>query len=145
MTSAPAIGFDYRPSCWMTVALASIGGATAVAVLMSGAPAWARIATVAVVLACVWRAELVWTRGRVWQVGCDAAGQWQLHLRDEGETAAVLAGFRVLGPCILLRFKLAVHGELALLLTPDNSDADLRRRLRMRLAALDLSAALPRI
>jgi toxin CptA len=32
-----------------------------------------------------------------------------------------------------------------LLLGPDNSDADIRRRLRMRLAIMQADAALPRI
>lgn len=145
MSSAPAIGFEYRPSRWMPRALAAAGVLAATAVLTSGWPAWLQTATIGLVLAAVLRAAFGWARGNVLRVACDGAGQWQLHWRDEGEAAAALTGFRALGPCILLRFRVVGHGGQALLLAPDNSDADLRRRLRMRLAALDLTAALPRI
>lgn len=129
----------------MPRALALVGVLALVAIGMSGWPLWLRVVVIGAVLAGVLRAAIRWTRGRVLKIACDVAGQWRLHRQGEGEVAAVLAGFRVLGPCILLRFRVAEHGEQTLLLAPDNSDADLRRRLRMRLAALDLTAALPRI
>jgi toxin CptA len=45
-----------------------------------------------------------------------------------------LLSHRVIGSCVLLRLK-TDHATEVLLLAPDNSDADIRRRLRMRLAA----------
>lgn len=145
MTSAPAIGFEYRPSRWMARALALIGALAVVAVLASGWPAWVQVVVVGVVAVCVARALRHWRLAPVRMVACDTAGQWQLRLRDDSDVAVALAGFRVFGPCILLRFRVAARRESSLLLAPDNSDADLRRRLRARLAALDLDAALPRI
>jgi toxin CptA len=57
-------------------------------------------------------------------------------LSSHEDVPATLASFRVLGALVLLRFKTARHGTHTLLLAPDNSDADIRRRLRMRLATL---------
>ncbi|CAM5226814.1 Toxin CptA OS=Rhodanobacter lindaniclasticus OX=75310 GN=B1991_15225 PE=4 SV=1 [Rhodanobacter lindaniclasticus] len=45
---------------------------------------------------------------------------------------------------MLLRMQSAQHGICMLLLAPDNSDADIRRRLRMRLATMEPDEALPR-
>ena len=145
MTSAPAIGFEYRPSRWVARALALIGALALTAVLASGWPFWLQGVAIGGVVICVVRAALQWRRALIRTVACDVAGQWQLRLRDDSDVAVALAGFRVFGPCILLRFRVAARRESSLLLAPDNSNADLRRRLRARLAALDLDAALPRI
>jgi len=48
----------------------------------------------------------------------------------------------VIGTCVLLRLKTSVAIE-TLLLAPDNSDADIRRRLRMRLAVQPRLAETP--
>ena len=57
-----------------------------------------------------------------------------MHWADGNDGRAQLESFRVLGAWILLRLRAADGRRVVLLLTPDNSDADLRRRLRMRLA-----------
>jgi toxin CptA len=41
-----------------------------------------------------------------------------------------------MGQLVLLRLASRRYGKLTLWLLPDNSDADIRRRLRMRLAVL---------
>jgi len=67
--------------------------------------------------------------------GWSAESGWTLHTVDGEDHPASLASFRVLGDLVWLRMQSAQHGICVLLLAPDNSDADLRRRLRMRLAA----------
>jgi len=57
----------------------------------------------------------------------------------------VLTSFRVLGSFVLLRLSTAGQGVQVLLLAPDNSDADIRRRLRMRLATVQPGEAVPRL
>jgi toxin CptA len=51
----------------------------------------------------------------------------------------------VLGVVVLLRLQTAEQGMQVLLLAPDNSDADIRRRLRMRLATVQPGEAVPRL
>ncbi|BBD80553.1 hypothetical protein [Aerosticca soli] len=135
MPSAPAIGFDYRPSrLFPRVALG--GGALALlAVGLSGLPWWLKLPCALLAVLATVRALRTATRLPVRAVGWSADGRWTLHLAGGEEVAATLASQRVLGELIVLRLRLPSHGELALLLGPDNSDADLRRRLRMRLAA----------
>lgn len=61
-------------------------------------------------------------------------------MRGGQDAAATLASFRVIGEqAVWLRLSLAGQGHVALLLAPDNSDADIRRRLRMRLAQIEAS------
>ena len=52
---------------------------------------------------------------------------------------------RHLGGFILLRLQTVERGMQILLLAPDNTDRDIRRRLRMRLATVQPGEALPRI
>jgi toxin CptA len=52
------------------------------------------------------------------------------------DMAASLRAFRVVGEQVVwLHLSTAGHGRYSLLMAPDNSDADIRRRLRMRLAS----------
>jgi toxin CptA len=134
MTSAPAIGFDYRPSRLPLQLLLAIAVLVLVAIAGSAA-AWTlklpmALASTAVVAIALRRAS----RSSV--TGVALAGEtWTLYRAAREESPAVLASSRVLGTCVLLRLKSAGRTEV-LLLAPDNSDADLRRRLRMRLAAM---------
>jgi toxin CptA len=134
MTSAPAIGFDYRPSRLPRQLLLAIAALSLVAIATSGA-AWglkllmalASMALVASALRRVARSSVT---------GVALAGEaWTLYRAARTESPAALASFRILGSCVLLRLRSAERMEV-LLLAPDNSDADLRRRLRMRLVAM---------
>ncbi len=59
------------------------------------------------------------------------------------DAAATLASFRVIGEKIVwLRLSSPGQRQALLLLAPDNSDADIRRRLRMRLAQIEASGTL---
>jgi toxin CptA len=134
MTSAPAIGFDYRPSRWPARLLGVVVTLALAAIVTSGAPWWLQLLLSAASLA--FAAQALRRASRTGVAGVGLAGErWTLYRGDRSETPATLASSRVLGTCVLLRLKCA--GEtVVLLLAPDNSDADLRRRLRMRLAAM---------
>jgi toxin CptA len=56
-------------------------------------------------------------------------------MATDEDIAAVLASFRTMGDrAVWLHLKAQGRNSVSLLLAPDNSDADIRRRLRMRLA-----------
>lgn len=78
-------------------------------------------------------------------VGWSRDSGWTLRLRDHSDISATLLSFRVIASFVLLRLRTDEQGIQVLFLAPDNSDADIRRRLRMRLATMQLEEALPRI
>ncbi len=144
MTSAPAIGFEYAPSRAMEWALAGTASLAGMAVWLSAMPWWGcLVASFALVAALIlkcrrWRQAPV--GGAVWA----SDGSWVLR-EASSEATATLLSFRDLAGCLWLRFETASRGPVSLLLAPDNSGADLRRRLRMRLAATctDTATAVP--
>ncbi len=144
MTSAPAIGFEYRPSrrlgqvLWLVAALAML------AVALSGLAWGMQVPLLLIVLLATWRARRAVARSPVLAAGWSADSGWTLHLRSREDVPATLASFRVLGNLVLLRLHTGGRGVQVLLLAPDNSDADIRRRLRMRLATLPAGDAVPR-
>jgi toxin CptA len=75
--------------------------------------------------------------------GWTAEGGWNLHRASGGEALATLQSFRVLGSFVLLRLREQDRRITTLLLAPDNSDPDIRRRLRMRLAVQQVTAPDP--
>jgi toxin CptA len=79
-------------------------------------------------------AALRFKRSPVRAAGWSRDGSWTLRLASGDDLAASLDSFRTLGDFIWLRLSLAGKGRAVLLLAPDNTDADIRRRLRMRLA-----------
>ena len=68
--------------------------------------------------------RVLWHEAGHWRIG-DAAGQ---------EYAAELRHASVLGSAITLSFRIMSIGNTSIVLLPDNCDADIRRRLRVRLA-----------
>jgi len=134
MTSAPAIGFDYRPSRLPACLIGAVTVLALVAIALAGVP-WS-VKLILILMAVGFAAHAVRRIARLSIAGVGLAGEtWTLYRTDRSDAPARLASFRVLGSCILLRLETGGRVE-ALLLAPDNSDADLRRRLRMRLAAL---------
>lgn len=133
MTSAPAIGFDYRPSRLTGGLLGIVTALGLVAVTLSGAPLWLKLVIAAGSLALAFVATRRLTLSRIAGVGYGPDG-WTLYQADRTPLPARLLSHRVIGGCVLLRLK-TDHATEVLLLAPDNSDADIRRRLRMRLAA----------
>jgi toxin CptA len=135
MTSAPAIGFEYRPSQLIGRILSCMAALAAMAILLCGWPWWLKAALwLALGIAFV-RAWRRWRHPGIQAAGWRADGSWSLHRAGADDAVAQMEGFRVLGACIVLRLRMVGQRRVALLLAPDNSDADLRRRLRMRLAA----------
>lgn len=145
MPSAPAIGFEYRPPRLLRRAVAAMAVLALLAIGWSGLPWWGRIGLAAVVLAATWRTVRQLRRNRVVAAGWGADGLWTLRLVSGADVTATLLSFRVLGAFVLLRLRVPELGAQTLLLGPDNSDADIRRRLRMRLAIMQADEALPRI
>lgn len=135
MTSAPAIGFEYRPSRWVPYLFIGITAIAVTAVVASGAPLPLRIALVLVsVVLCVHAIRR--QRLPIYAVGWAGRTGWTLRGLDGADDAATLVSFRVVRQIVLLRLASGHYGKLTLWLMPDNSDADIRRRLRMRLAVL---------
>jgi toxin CptA len=145
MTSAPAIGFEYRPSRWLPRLLWLLAVLALFAVATCGLPVWLKLVLAMLVVALVFLAVRRHRASPVTAAGWSGEGGWSLHLADRSDTPASLASFRVLGACILLRLRTATLGEQVLLLAPDNSDADIRRRLRMRLAMAHAARVATRI
>jgi toxin CptA len=136
MRSAPAIGFDVRPSRLLAAAVLVVAALAIAAAWISGLAWELRMAT-----ACGMVAYACLTMLRLRQPKLAAAlwhgdGSWTLRLADGRETEATLRSARVLGALIVLRLAWLPQGSAALVLLPDNLDADTRRRLRMRLSAV---------
>ena len=139
MTSAPAIGFEYRPSRWIPRLFVAVTGMTVMAVVCSGVPLAPRIAlATAAIVAC--RHALRRLHLPIYAVGWTSQSGWTVRGADGGDDAATLSSFRVIRQLILLRLTSRRYGKLTLWLMPDNSDSDIRRRLRMRLALLHAPA-----
>jgi toxin CptA len=145
MTSAPAIGFEYRPSRWLPRGLATVAALAVVAVVSCALGPWLKLLLAAVVLLATWRAMRQWVASPTAAAGWSADNAWTLRRLDHEDVPATLASFRVLGAFVLLQLQTAERGAQVLLLAPDNSDADIRRRLRMRLATMQPDEALPRL
>ena len=145
MTSAPAIGFEYRPSRWLQRSLIAVAALAVLAVALCGLAGWLKLLLAVGVLGSAWQAIRRLARSPVAAAGWSADAGWTLQLRPHQDVPATLASFRALGSLVLLRLRTADRGVQVLLLAPDNSDADIRRRLRMRLATLQPGEALPRL
>lgn len=145
MTSAPAIGFEYRPSHGLPRLLWSLAVLALLAIASCGLPIWLKLVLAVLAVALVFRAVRRHRASPVTAAGWSGEGGWSLRLADRSDAPASLASFRVLGACILLRLRTATLGEQVLLLAPDNSDADIRRRLRMRLATVQAEQAAARV
>ncbi|MEW9623457.1 hypothetical protein [Rhodanobacter geophilus] len=145
MTSAPAIGFEYRPSRWLPRLLWALTVLAILAIALCGLPVGLKLPLAALVVLLVFRVVRRWSASPVHAAGWNGEGGWSLRLADHSDVPAMLASFRVLGAVILLRLHAPSLGEQVLLLAPDNSDADIRRRLRMRLAMVQAGPAVPRI
>jgi toxin CptA len=139
MTSAPAIGFDYRPSRWPTGLLGIVTALALLAIVLSGAPGSLKgLLAAGTVLATALAARRL-SRSTVAGVGL-AGETWTVYRADRSDAMATLISFRILGTCVLLRLRVADRAEV-LVLAADNSDTDLRRRLRMRLVTLPAATA----
>jgi len=145
MTSAPAISFEYRSSRVFPRLLIVVAVLVVLAVTLCALTAGLKWLLVAGVVLAVWRSVRKATSSPVVAAGWGADDGWTLHLASHEDVPATLASFRVLGMFVLLRLQTAEQGVQVLLLAPDNSDADIRRRLRTRLATVQPGEAVPRL
>jgi toxin CptA len=135
MTSAPAIGFEYRSSRWVPRLFVAVTCLTVVAVMASGGPVLMRV-VLASVLVAVCSQAIRRLQLPIYAVGWASRSGWTLRGLDGADDAAALLSFRIVGQLVLLRLVSGRYGKLTLWLMPDNTDADIRRRLRMRLAVV---------
>lgn len=133
MPSAPAIAFDCRPSRWL---LAAVAIAAALALLGVWLSAAGLIAGCLCSVTLVGYTAVEWRRLRrdqprraVWQ----SEGHWRIRDASGAEHVADLHAASVRGGCIALSLRREDGRRVPLILLPDNADADLRRRLRVRL------------
>jgi toxin CptA len=134
MKSAPAIGFDYRPSRFVAASAGLVWLFALLALAVCGLPAWSK--GVLAVVASVYAAWALrdFLRRSFDHVFWHEAGHWRMSKGDELEQAAELLHAMVLGGVIVLSFRVASIGKVSVMLLPDNCEADTRRRLRVRLA-----------
>lgn len=145
MTSAPAIGFDYAPSHWLRRLLLLVAALAVLAVVLCELAWIFQLLLIIAIVLFPWQAWQSLGASPVLAAGWSQDTDWTLRMLDQEDAPASLLSFRVIGAFVLLRLKTSDHGIHVLLLAPDNSDADIRRRLRMRLATIQLAEALPRL
>jgi toxin CptA len=135
MTSAPAIGFEYRPSRWLGRLLWAVSVLAMLAIWLSGIAWMLQLLLALALMTATWRTTTLAAHSSVTAAGWSQEGGWSLRMAGHEDVVATLQAFRAVGAtAVWLRLQAPGHGNLSLLLAPDNSDADIRRRLRMRLA-----------
>jgi toxin CptA len=137
MKSAPAIVFDVAPSRWIAVAVGAIAALGLIALAFCGMPLWAKF--VAASAACGYAGYCVrqFLRNPLRRAAWYAAGHWRLADVHGVEHLADLEQGIARGSWIVLRLRRSDGRRAVIILSPDNSDADTRRRLRVRLARVD--------
>ena len=135
MKSAPAIAFDYRPSRRVAIAVACVGVLAILAVFLGGLALSMRLALALAALALAIFALQRHLQPQTRRVS-HGAGGWLLVDRDGNERSASLVAHVQRGNLLVLDFRAEnPPGRQRVLLTVDNSDADLRRRLILVMAA----------
>lgn len=145
MPSAPAIGFEYQPPRLLLHVILGVAALALLSIGLSGLPWPGKFLLAMAVLIASWRSTRKLRRAWIAAAGWNADEQWTVRLVSGDDAAATLVSFHVLGAFVLLRLRVTGLGVHVLLLGPDNSDGDIRRRLRMRLAIVQADAALPRM
>ena len=97
MKSAPAIGFDYHPSHWLSGGLLSIAALAVLAVSLCGLPGWLRVALGLFIAVCTWRVVQQQRRVAITAVRWSGAGDWFVRYGDTGEFPMRLGFHRLLG------------------------------------------------
>lgn len=112
-----------------------------IALLVLIALALTRLPWLVRVIVSAWVVVYAWVsvrrlgRHTLRSVGWHADDSWTLQLADGGDAPGRLLSGRVIGPLIVLRLAWSDGDGCALILLPDNTDVDVRRRLRVRLSA----------
>ena len=136
MKSAPAIGFDHRPSRLVTVGATLLWLLALLALAVCGLPAWSKAALAAGASLYAGLALRQFLRQPCRHLLWHEAGHWRMRHADGQEHSAQLRHATVLGGVIVLSLRVASLGKTSIVLLPDNCEADTRRRLRVRLARI---------
>ena len=141
MKSAPAVAFDYRPSRLLIAGIAAALLLAMLALSLCGMTIAVKLffAVLALIYAVI--ATRRFLRSSPRRAAWHAAGHWRLAFADGEETVAELVGAAIRGAWIVLNFRTGNGRRIDLILAPDNSDAETRRLLRVRLSR---SAEIPR-
>ena len=141
MKSAPAIAFDCRPSRWLLGALASVSLLALIALAAAGLALWLKLVAAAALCAYAGRALTGLIRHPVRRCAWHDSGHWRVRDAAGEEHAAILLHATIRGPLIALVLLAGPLRKTALILLPDNCDAETRRRLRVRLARASVEAS----
>ncbi|HEY6940848.1 hypothetical protein [Dokdonella sp.] len=133
MRSAPSIAFDYRPSAVVVAATVAVASVAALSPWSSGAPP-VLSAALSLFATCGAAVALRRFSAPPFRRIVRRASGWRLVDRDGREHAAILRAHRRLGALLALEWRCAPRAHFRVLLTPDNLDADTRRRLVLLLA-----------
>jgi toxin CptA len=134
MKSAPSIAFDYRPSGTIAVAIVALTMLSLAGVSASGLAPVMKWSIAIVALACAARALRRHLAPGFVRVARGAGG-WLLVDGDGAQSPVMLAAHVRRGFLLVLEFRQPGAGRCHAILTPDNTDAELRRRLALVLAA----------
>ena len=134
MKSAAAIAFEHRPSRLLGAAIVAMLVLALLADALSGLPLAAKLALAAIAIAYAAYSLRRFLQNPVRHAAWHAAGHWRVADRNGGEHVADLVHATVRADWITLNLRRTDGARVTLVLAPDNSDADVRRRLRVRLA-----------
>jgi toxin CptA len=134
MKSVPAVAFDYRPSGWLIAALSVAATSTLFAIASSGIDAAIKYSLATLTAIYVALALRRFYESAPTHVAWHSTGQWRLVDAVGNEYAAELRGFAIRGAWIVLNLRNSERRRIDLILAPDNSDAETRRLLRVRLS-----------
>ena len=134
MKSAPAIAFDYVPSRWLAATIGMIALLAVFAVAFVGVGAWVQLALVSAVVACAAHALRRHLGAPARRAAWHEAEHWRIAFVGGEERVAELRHAVARAGWLVLTLSAGNGDRVVLILGPDNSDADVRRRLRVRLA-----------
>jgi len=137
MKSAPTIAFDYRPSRWITGAIALMMLAAAGAPWMSALPANAALLVTTLAFVLGVSAIRVFSRPPFVRIAFRDSG-WSLVDRGGVEREAILDAHARLGPLVSLGLRYSPASHFRMVVGPDNLDAPTRRRLILLLSRAEI-------
>lgn len=134
MRSAPAIGFELRPSRRLIIATLAMTALAVLAIVLCAAAWWLKCLLTMATLATAGQSIRRLCLPRYRRINHDQAG-WQITARDGSSITAELVQQARLGSLTVLHFRLPQQ-HWRFLIAPDMIDADTRRRLLLTLASL---------
>lgn len=134
MKSAAAIAFEHRPSRLLVAAIATVLVLALLADALSGLAIVAKLGLGALAIAYAGYSLRRLLGKPVCRAAWHSAGHWRVVDGNGEEHVADLVHATVRADWITLNLRRSDGVRVALVLAPDNSEADIRRRLRVRLA-----------